>query len=51
MKKYKNKKRLIFSRGHAWGQGRPTQTHSDRRTKRLKTRKNKLIKSLEEQEF
>ncbi|WP_268766464.1 MULTISPECIES: hypothetical protein [Meiothermus] len=32
------KKRVRFARGHAWGMGRSTQTHGDKRQKRMKTR-------------
>lgn len=49
MKKFKNKKRLKFSRGHSWGAGRAMQTHEDKRKKRLKTRKNILKRILEEE--
>lgn len=51
MKKSNSKKRFKFPRGHTWAAGRPTQNHADKRKKRLKTRKNILIKALEDQEY
>jgi hypothetical protein len=32
------KKSIKLARGHAWAAGRATQTHEDKRHKRLKTR-------------
>jgi hypothetical protein len=32
------KQKLRFARGHAWGMGRPTQTHGDQWHKRMGTR-------------
>lgn len=40
------KKRIKLARGHEWAAGRATQTHGDRRHKRLKTRGARLREAL-----
>lgn len=45
----KKPKLLSFARGHGWGFGRSTQTHADRRHKRLKTRGARLRAALKEE--
>lgn len=45
----KKPKRLEFARGHEWGFGRATQTHGDRRHKRLRTRGAQLRAALKEE--
>jgi|GEM_PF-6077180 len=37
-----------LARGHEWAAGRATQTHNDRRQKRLKTRSARLRQALKE---
>jgi len=44
----KHKRLVKLARGHEWGMGRSTQTHSDRRQKRLKTRSARLRQALKE---
>lgn len=47
----KRKKKSLLSalpRGHAWGQGRATQVHGDRRTKRSRSRGDARRKALRE---
>ena len=46
MGKHKALKHL--ARGHGWAAGRPTQTHGDKRQKRLKTRSARLRQALKE---
>lgn len=52
MKKGKKKKELLRSlpRGHAWGQGRATQVHGDKRTKRRRSRGDALRATLREED-
>jgi len=44
----RNKPLEKLARGHEWAAGRPTQTHGDRRQKRLKTRSARLRQALKE---
>lgn len=43
------KQRLKFARGHEWGLGRATQTHGDKRQKRMGTRGARLRAALREE--
>jgi len=42
----KRRLKVKLARGHAWAAGRATQTHGDRRHKRLKTRGARLREAL-----
>jgi len=44
----RNKPLEKLARGHEWAAGRATQTHNDRRQKRLKTRSARLRQALKE---
>lgn len=52
-KKEKGKKKDLLRslpRGHAWGQGRATQVHGDKRTKRRRSRGDALRAALREED-
>jgi len=44
----KHKPLAKLARGHEWAAGRPTQTHGDKRQKRLRTRSARLRAALKE---
>ncbi len=44
----KTKKVVTIARGHEWGLGRSTQTHGDKRKKRLGTRRARVRAALAE---
>jgi hypothetical protein len=43
----KKKHRITLARGHEWALGRPTQTHGDKRKKRLGTRRARMRAAME----
>ncbi|WP_297562639.1 hypothetical protein [Meiothermus sp.] len=45
------KQRLRFARGHEWGLGRATQTHKDRRHRRIGTRGARLRRALRDEGY